>query len=269
MLRWAVLTLVVAIAPAVAADPLVSLSGRVTDAKTDEPIEGAVVYVKGADQESKLRTTDRAGQYKVELPPGVYDVAFISGTQRVTTKVALVLGRAAFANGAVAPQAGEVIEIEGTLSETNAPKPKNAVSARVPRYSDEAFLTGAWTKAWLLLAIDDTGEVTMFKFLKRPGYDLEDIAAEEAFRLKFEPATDENGTPVPSRVVWPIEWPSTGYMLEKFEYHRMPTPQDLANIRCAGTGPLNLDSQYRMYRDCSTPDLSKAAAEAWILPTDE
>jgi hypothetical protein len=279
MLRWAVFTLVVAIAPAVAAEPLATLTGRVTDAKTDQPIEGAVVYVVGADRESKMRTTGRDGSYRVELPPGDYDVVFISGSQRGTTKVRLVEGKTGTADGAVLPDAGEVIEIEGTLAAPRAPKPKGLAWTRVPKYSDEAILSDAWTKAWLLLAIDDTGEVTMFKFLKRPGYDLEDIAAAEAFRLRFTPATDADGNAVPSRVVWPIEWPANSWMLAVYEYHRAPGLAELppfpprsaaAAVPCAGSGPINITSMlYRGYRDCSVPDLTEADGETWILPTDE
>src|SRR5688572_12874788 len=45
-----------------------------------------------------------------------------------------------------------------------------------PTYSDAAIEHDAWTRAWMLLDIDDRGVVQRMKFLKRPGYDLEKIA---------------------------------------------------------------------------------------------
>jgi hypothetical protein len=269
-----VCSFVVAIAPAVAADPLVSLSGRVTDAKTEQPIEGAVVHAVAAGHKSVMRTTDRAGRYLLELPPAAYAVTFIAGASRTTKHLKLVAEVDMVADAALASNA-EVIEIEGTLAEPRAPKAKNFVWTRVPRYTDEAILKDVWARAWLLLSIDDTGEVTKFKFLKRPGYGLDDIAAEEAFRLKFAPATDADGKAVSARVIWPIEWPANSFMLEKYEVQRMPGVEGFPAhsaadyVPCAGLEYLNLESLYRVFRDCSQPDLSKAAGEAWILPTDE
>jgi len=44
-----------------------------------------------------------------------------------------------------------------------------------------------------------------------------------------------------------------------------PRRQD-AGVPCAGSGPWQMDSIHPVYKDCSQPDLAKAAAEPWILP---
>lgn len=168
---------------------------------------------------------------------------------------------------------GEVIVIVDRIPPAVHPKPKNYVPQKAPPYSDRAVLSDAWTRAWLLLDISPTGHVTRFKFLKRPGYDLERIAAAEAFKLKFEPARDARGTAIASIMLWTIEWPSAGW-LEKLVGTRTRMPPLVGvppNVRrmsdyvpCKGSGPWRMDSVHKTYKDCSTPDLSKAADEPWV-----
>lgn len=168
---------------------------------------------------------------------------------------------------------GEVIIIEDRLPPKVKPRPKNYVAQKAPPYSDRAVLSDAWTRAWLLLDVSATGEVMRFKFLKRPGYDLEKIAAAEVFKLKFEPARDTRDRPIPSVVVWSIEWPSAGW-LEKLVGTRSRMPPLIGvppNVRlmsdyvpCKGSGPWLMDSVHKTYKDCSTPDLSKVKDELWI-----
>jgi hypothetical protein len=153
------------------------------------------------------------------------------------------------------------------------PKAKNHVPSKAPPYSDRAVLSDAWTKAWLLLEVDEHGDVTRMKFLKRPGYDLEKIAQREAFKLKFEPARDRANQPVKTWIVWGIEWPSADWLVQFVGTRSaMPPvvgfpPRSLAEqVPCAGSGPLHLSSIHPVYRDCSTPDLSKADHEDWVLP---
>ena len=55
---------------------------------------------------------------------------------------------------------GEVIVVEGRAPPVTAPKPTNYVKQKAPPYSDRAILSDAWTKAWLLLEIDERGTVT-------------------------------------------------------------------------------------------------------------
>jgi hypothetical protein len=165
-------------------------------------------------------------------------------------------------------QPGEVIIIE---DHAVAAKPKNHKPLKAPPYSDEAVLSDAWTRAWLLLDVDARGHVVRIKFLKHPGYDLESIARDEVFKLEFEPARDATGKAVPTRIVWDIEWPSA-WWLSTFVGTRssMPPivgfpPQRLdAHVPCAGSGPLHLGSVHPVYKDCSKPDLSRAAVEPWV-----
>lgn len=167
--------------------------------------------------------------------------------------------------------ADEVIVIVDHAPPAVLPKPKNHVASKTPPYSDEAVLTDAWTKAWLLLDLDANGEVTRIKFLKHPGHDLEAIARDEAFKLRFEPARDHAGKAIPTRVVWSIEWPSA-WWLSTFLGVRSGMPPMVgfppvrmdANVPCAGSGPLHLGSVHPVYKDCSEPDLSRAAVEPWL-----
>ena len=169
----------------------------------------------------------------------------------------------------------ELIRIEGRVPPAVLPEPKNWTASKAPPYSDRAILSDAWTKAWLLLDIDATGTVTRFKFLKRPGYDLEAIATSEVWRLAFEPARDEHDRPMATLVVWQIEWPSARWLvlfngtrsaMPKKGVGRRGRRQD-AGVPCAGSGPWRMDSVWKGYKDCSEPDLSRAAKEAWIERT--
>lgn len=201
---------------------------------------------------------------------------------RVGVRIAVLLaivgmghGNAAGDGDAPRTVPGEVIKVEGRLLPKVKPKPTNYSSRRAPPYSDRAVLSDAWTKAWLLLDVSETGEVLRFKFLKRPGFDLETIAAAEVFRLRFEPALGHDDKPVRTFVLWSIEWPSAGW-LEKLAGTRSRMPALIGvppNVRlqsdyvpCAGSGPWRMDSVHKTYKDCSPPDWSKEATEPWILP---
>jgi hypothetical protein len=169
--------------------------------------------------------------------------------------------------------AGEVIVIQDRVAPPVPPKPTNHVATKAPPYSDHAVLSNAWTKAWLLLDLDEQGRLLRFKFLKRPGYDLERIAVSEVRKLRFAPARDGSGRPMRSLLIWPIEWPSA-WWLAQFTGTRSAMPKVVgfpprrqdAGVPCAGSGPWQMDSVHPVYKDCSTPDLSKAAGEPWILP---
>src|SRR5262249_9352633 len=155
------------------------------------------------------------------------------------------------------------------------PQPKDFHPSKAPPYSDKAILTNAWTKAWLLLDVNEHGVVERMKFLKRPGYDLEQIARSEASRLHFEPARDQFGKPVRRCVVWPIGWP-VAWWLGAFNGTRsgMPPyrwypggsvridniPNSSSYVPCEGTGPWNwlAPPGLYLYKDCSQPDLTQA-----------
>ena len=168
--------------------------------------------------------------------------------------------------------AGEVIIIDDVLPPPVPAKAKNFVESKAPPYSDAAILSNAWTRAWLMLDIDESGTVTRAKFLKRPGYDLEAIAVSEVFKLSFAPARDDRDRPVKTVVIWGIDWPSADWLVRvngtrstmpKYTYVGIPLRRvriDELYVRCRGTGP----SITLTYRDCSRPDLSQAQHEAWI-----
>jgi hypothetical protein len=166
---------------------------------------------------------------------------------------------------------GEVIVIEGHVPPATPPKPTNYVKTAAPPYSDRAILSDAWTKAWMLLEIDERGAVTRVKFLNKPGYDLEPIAIAQAFKLKFAPALDGAKQAMRSTLVWEIEWPSA-YWLGTFVGVRSTMPPVVGfpprrmddYVPCRGSGPLNLGSVRPTYKDCTKPDLSKIPTAPWI-----
>jgi len=163
-------------------------------------------------------------------------------------------GAAAADDHKPARQRGEVIVIQGRPPRPAVPaKPKGYSPIKAPPYSDRAISSNVWTRAWLLLDIDETGSVRRFKYIKRPGHDLEPIAAREAFKLRFEPARNRAGQPIATWMIWLIEWPSYWWLVDTFGVaSRMPIwvttdrhrdnsgpPRSLANsVPCAGSGPL-------------------------------
>ncbi|HEY1815092.1 MAG TPA: hypothetical protein VGG74_22250 [Kofleriaceae bacterium] len=166
----------------------------------------------------------------------------------------------------------EVIHVHDYVPPKVLPKPSQSWNAnRLPPYSDAAVLQDAWVRSWLLLDIDAHGKVARFKFLHRPGYDLEPIAAREVWNLTFDPARDNRNRPVGTLIVWRIEWPSAGWMMSRFGTYLVWPPKNADNgvspvalVPCAGSGPLQLESIHPVYRDCSKPDLSRVNAEPWI-----
>jgi len=193
-----------------------------------------------------------------------------------TILLVVVTSLAATGPAGASPQPDEVIVID-----EKPPKPaveakaKNYSPRKTPPYSDEAIESDAWTRAWLLLDISPTGSVTRIKYLKRPGYQLDDIAAREVFRLRFEPARDKNGKPQRTWIVWGIEWPSYFWLVDRLGIASgMPPivgfpPERLdAHVPCRGSGPMNLGSIHPAYRDCSMPNLSGRyfASLPWLYP---
>jgi hypothetical protein len=181
-----------------------------------------------------------------------------------TVLVVLLLARPTLADPIIATK-GEVIVLEGLAPPPPvAPRPKDFSIRKAPPYSERAVLGDAWTRAWLLLDITADGRVARFKFLKRPGYDLEEIAAGEAFKLTFQPARDDAGKPVRGWMLWGIEWPANSYLISGFGVAtRLPDPVRVARtIPCYGSGPWSPDAYYR---DCSEPDWKRAGIEPWIV----
>jgi Carboxypeptidase regulatory-like domain len=253
-------------------DPAVPLRGHVADSKNGGPVEGAVVYVSNAAGQERVVVTDRAGRYSLDVKPGTYDVAFTFGSSRTLDHVSVEPGQPAALDGKVDNSSGEVIVIQEKLAPKVPPKPINFGGRRTPPYSDEAVDKDAWTRAWMVLDISPAGEVTRFKFLRRPGYDLEKIAASEVFRLTFEPARDGTGKAVRTWLVWGIEWPSNVWLVTFLGVRSgMPPmvgfpPHPMSDyVPCKGSGPMLLGSLYPTYRDCSVPDLSRMPNEPWVV----
>jgi hypothetical protein len=188
------------------------LSGRVLDATHGGPVEGVLVMIAGEQGLVRTVTTDASGRYGALVWPGTYRLVFAYGGSRTSGRVDVAAGRAASLDGRVDSIAGEVIVVEDRIKPPVPPRPTNFSPLRAPPYSDRAVLSDAWTKAWMLLDLDEQGKIQRYKFLKRPGYDLEQIAVAEIRRLRFEPARDGLGRPMRSWLVWGIEWPSAWWL---------------------------------------------------------
>jgi hypothetical protein len=259
-----------------------ALSGRVTDL-TDRPVADASVVITGPDGGETRVTTDAAGRYTATVPGGgSYTVVFASGQARGTARVDIPGDGAAVLNSQL-ETGGEVIELQGHSRPLVYARPR-ADPLVIPRYSDEAVLSDHWTRAWLLLDIDERGVVMRAKFVKRPGYQLDAIALQHVFGIRFDPARDQYGVPARSYIVWSLEWPSMSWLAPRNRVGRRldgmtrmvqldpgVTLKTRTGIRveqlppCQGQAPMNLDNDHPILRDCSTPDLSKAdASEPWV-----
>ncbi len=160
--------------------------------------------------------------------------------------------------------AGETIIIRGTAPPAKMPKGKERYAKIAAPYSDEAIEHNVWAKAWLLLDIDEHGVVTRLKLLKKPGYDLDRIAIDRGFSMRFDPAEDVHGKPLRSQLITPIEWPSHEWLLT-FEGMTTRIPETIAQVPCAGSGPLHLGSWRPGYRDCAPPPpIEKLDKSPWI-----
>jgi Carboxypeptidase regulatory-like domain len=258
------------------------ITGRVVDV-ADQPLRDVSVVISGPSGVEATVVTDPTGHYAATVKPGPHTVIFAFGNKRVTSRVDIIDHALAKLDGTL-EIGGEVIDVLDAPRAEKHATPKSDPLA-IPKYSDKAALTDTWSKAWLLLEVDEHGVVTRFKFLKRPGNDLDDIATRWAFGLKFEPARNRFGYPTRSYVVWPIEWPSLQWMQEKeLPTNRMPNffgmiPADLSpwSYPPCSDGPMRFAGAGRSHatRDCSIPDLAHADAnEKWILrdaslPTDD
>jgi hypothetical protein len=250
------------------------LSGRVTD-RNDQPVGGASVIVTGPDGAEAVVTTDPTGRYVATVPAGgAYTVVFAFGKAKLGAHVDIPADGAAQLDSKL-EMGGEIIEVHSHRPVQYA-KPK-ADPLLIPPYSDAAALGDTWSRAWLLLDVNDHGVVDRLKFLKRPGHDLDDIAVKYAFDLRFDPARDGRGVPTRSYVVWPLEWPALGWLLSRQSLAiRLPQFPEVVQAPhgifvdmyppCQGEQGLPLSSLYPMLRDCSVPDLSRGdASEPWLV----
>jgi hypothetical protein len=287
-MRAAILSVMVLVWVSSVASADALLVGRVTDL-LGKPVAGARVHVLDGGVE-KQAVTDKDGNYRVVVD-GDRDVSVVIGAGNLHTfrRGAIKDGRVQRLDLEVELAEGEIIRIIDQKPPAVLPKlPKDAPHV-TPPYSPEAVVRDAWAKAWLLLDIDETGKVLRVKLVKRPGFGLDEIAIREAMKLHFEPALDERGKPMRTRMFWAMEWPSHGWLIEhNGTASRMPVesyaidpfmrgfggllnpaapnPQasSLGHVPCAGSGPLNLDLRYPVYRDCSKPNVKKVAELPWL-----
>ncbi|HET9991570.1 MAG TPA: energy transducer TonB [Kofleriaceae bacterium] len=182
------------------------------------------------------------------------------------TLAALLASSTVLADPLPAPQLrvrGETIIIEGHAPPKVQAKPVKNYFRIAPAYSDYAIEHDKWGKAWLLLDISDRGTVTRVKLLKHPGYDLDQIAVDTAFKLRFAPAQDDTGHAIASSLIWPIEWPAYWWMIDLFELATR-VPDEVVHVPCLGSGPMHMGSIHPVYRDCETFKMSALETEPWI-----
>jgi hypothetical protein len=276
-----------------AADAL--LVGKVTDL-LGTPVPNVRVHVvsKGDHQ---IVTTNQDGEYRVVVDGNrTLSVVIGAGEFHTFRGGTIKDGSTLRLDFELEVSDGEIIRIVDSKPPTVPPKLPAGVPNVTPPYSTEAMERDAWAKAWLLLDIDETGRVRRVKLVKRPGFDLDNIAVQEAMKLRFVPALDENNKPMRTTMYWAMEWPSYAWlMVHQGSTKRMPTesyaidpfsgnfggmgeptgdysgiiPQaqgdnSLAHVPCAGSGPLNLDLRYTAYRDCSQPNVRKVPHLPWL-----
>jgi hypothetical protein len=159
---------------------------------------------------------------------------------------------------------GETIIVHGTVPPKVMPKAKKRYGRIAPAYSDYAIEHDKWAKAWLLLDIDEHGVVTRLKLLKAPGYDLDQIAIDRGFSMRFDPAEDVNGNAMRSQLITPIEWPAYWWLIAR-EGLATKIPEYIERVPCFGSGPMKMGSIHPAYRDCSPPPaLSDLDKFVWI-----
>lgn len=256
-----------------------TIRGRILDKQDASPVEGAVVHVAGPNGFETTVTSDADGRYRVEVAPGKYKLTFVQDDAATRGTLIVTEGHDTTFDVRMRVKAEEIIALEYLQKPAVLPVPKTHNFAKaVPPYSDAAIEKDAWTRAWLLLDVDETGKVTQLKFLKKPGYDLEPIAISEGFKMSFEPARDARGRAVRTFVIWPIEWPSMNFLtLHGGKPTRLPERKWLngyssaAWVPCKGSGPwtfTNNIASHKGYRDCSRPDMELAKSEPWIVRPD-
>jgi hypothetical protein len=158
---------------------------------------------------------------------------------------------------------GETIIIRDKAPPKVLPHPRKNYHRMAPPYSDEAIDKDVWAKAWVLLDIDARGNVSRVKLLKQPGYGLDQIALDHAFKMRFDPALDANGRAMATELLWSMEWPSYWWLVNMDEPPNR-VPDYAQNMECAGSGPLAFGRIHKVYRDCSMADLTRLDQVPWV-----
>jgi len=251
------IALVVGSAGVAAASPA-QIVGRLID-DHGRPLEAATVAIG-----SQHVATTPAGVYRLAVPgPGTYRVSIDYADAHLDREIT-VDGPIAVFDSALPVDSESTIVIHDAAPIAVSPERKDDPNwDRQAPYSDEAFLSNRWAKAWLLLDVDDTGHVWRLKLLNDPGQNLGPIAIAEGFKMSFTPARDAANRAMPTLLVVPIEWPSYSW-----EIQRAGTASHFFKRReymeCRGHGPITMDSVVKEYRDCTRPDLANASAKKWI-----
>ncbi|MBX3155415.1 MAG: carboxypeptidase regulatory-like domain-containing protein [Deltaproteobacteria bacterium] len=216
------------------------LGGRVTDV-TGKPVANARVYVMPRGGGRLQTETDKDGRYTMALSVGGAYSVVIAVDQIHTYRQVLVNASAPTTLDVEVETipGGEVITIiDRPLPQPEVmPKPQNENVRKSLPYSAQAMERDAWARAFILLDIDERGTVQRIKLLKRPGFDLDQIAIDEAFKLTFDPALDKQGKPMRTYIVWNMEWPSWGWLVQ--------------GGGTASGRPVDYDGMYRLNRQTS------------------
>ncbi|HVK88874.1 MAG TPA: hypothetical protein VM513_32365 [Kofleriaceae bacterium] len=219
------------------------LSGRAVDGE-GRALPNFNVHVMAANGVERVLVTGPDGRF--------------GPVANVGTVLVYVHGNATITGSTAVSRSGhkqEVIELSEIMPPAIRAKPVSDPTV-VGEYSQDAIYHDAWTRAWLLLEISETGQVTRLKLLDAPGYDLDAIAIRDAFKLRFEPARNAANRSVRSLKLWTFEWPAFSFMKRLGARRRLPP--EVATISCRGTGPAH------WYRDCREPNLAKVLSEHWI-----
>jgi hypothetical protein len=203
----------------------------------------------------------------IEIASAAFGVCrAVRDVMRQLLLAALLISTTAYAESPPRYVPGEVIIIRDrdVPRPSMLPHPKKDYRRMAPPYSEKAIMSDVWVKAWVVLDIDTRGNVARVKLLNNPGHDLDQIAIDHALKMRFEPALDAKGHPLPTQLVWALEWPSYWYMVTmEHPPNRVLDPERVQYIPCYGSGPLNLEMLHPVYRDCTQPDLSKISTEPW------
>jgi hypothetical protein len=221
------------------------LTGTVTDLD-GKPLGGVTVRIAPAAGKERTTKTNAKGVYKVQLPDDGPTYVYVESAAKILGQLST-----AVREGDV-----EAITMRETLPPAIVPKAKIPLDT-VLEYSELAQDKNEWTRAWLLLDVDDTGKVRRVKLLNKPGLDLDAIAIRAAFTIPFEPARDRTDHPVPALVVWTWEWPAFLWMISNRK-HPGRLPPNVSTMHCKNSGP------EKAIRDCSKPALAKGITAPWI-----
>ena len=222
------------------------LTGRVTSPDGKKALRTTDVHIALDHNGELIVKTDNDGRFRATLRGHQTAVVYVRAKARIVAQISVPSPGA---------PGGELIEMHETLPPAVMPQPFSK-RTEVPPYSSQAIQKNVWVRGHVLLAIDTMGRVTRIKLLDAPGYDLDAIAIDRAFKLGFVPAKDRNGNSVAALVVWTFEWPSYWWIRG-----RKYLPAEIASVPCKGSGPSTT-----LYRDCSLPSIGKAVNLPWIEP---